>query len=328
MYLANNFGNESSVSNRFPTFQRSLQGQDLFIILGCQGSGTNLLCKILRRVFKFSVVQDRSLILTSAVRINKNPSRSQIQKEINHVYRSLFPGRVHKRFILKHYYNQAKNYTGIEKYLRNSEIRSAKEFVDLFYDYHAYIVDGKHKAIKSDDISEHISGLNEKIFPKKKYILLVRDPRDNALSIVNKPFGPCHLYFAALFVKEKLLLHEQETRRNAESTFIVNYETILSKPQEFIKSFSERFNMEPTGDLSELPPIRKENFNKWASLPRQDLEMCETVLKDEIIRFGYTLKTKANCKFSHKDVFCWRLNEVSKHLVQRTNAQIKNFFNP
>ena len=327
MYLANNFGNGNAVANKFPTFQHSLRGQDLFVILGSQGSGTNLLCTLLRQVFNFSVVQDRSLILTSAVRIDKNPAQSQIKKEIDHVYRSLFPNSVRKRFNLKHYYHQAKNYTGIEKYLRDSEIHNAKEFVDFFYDYHAFVVGGKHKAIKSDDISDHMSGLNEKIIPKKKYILLLRDPRDNAISIVNKPFGPCHLYFASLFVKEKMLLHEQETQRNPESTFVINYETILSKPEKFVKSFSERFNLEPIGDLSKLS-IRKENFNKWALLPRQDLEMCETVLKDEILRFGYTLKTKGNFKFSHKDVLLWRLNELSKHIVQRSNAQIKNFLKP
>ena len=327
MYATEKSAGKNTTANDFPEFRRSLLGQEIFIILGSQGSGTNLLCRILRRVFKFSVVQDRALILKSAIRVNKNPERSLIQREVDHVYRSLFPGSIRKRFDLNHYYHQGKNYKGIEKFLHDSEIRNAKEFVDFFYDYHAFIAGGRHKAIKSDDISELFDELNEEIFPKKKYLLLLRDPRDNALSIANKDFGPCHLYFASLFVKEKLLLHEQETQRDPDSTLAVHYETLLSNPQEFVDNFSERFKIAPLGDLSEQP-IRKENFNKWMRLPERELELCETVLKDEIERFGYTLKTEAKCKFSSKDLLSWRLHELAMRVPQRASAQIKNLIKP
>ena len=327
MHRTKNLKNDNALANDFHSFRRSLQSQDLFIILGSQGSGTNLLCRILREIFKFSIVQDRSLIIDSAVKIHRKPVKSRIRSEINHVYRSFFPGSIRKRFNLKHYYHQAANYVGIEKYLDNSGITNAREFINFFYDYHAFMVGGKYRAIKSDDISTYFGQLDDDFFPPQKHILLVRDPRDNALSIVNKNFGPCVLYCASLYVKEKLLLHEREMQKKPKSGLVTHYETLLQNPKEFVENFSKQFNIEPVGDLSELD-IRKGNFNKWMRLSEHDLEICETVLKDEILRFGYELKTNGNFKFSQKDLLLWRSTNFAKRITQRVNAQFGNLLNP
>jgi len=53
----------------FDSFYEQIKDQPTFIVLGAQGSGTNLLSRILTRALNFSVTKDRSLIFNAAANV-------------------------------------------------------------------------------------------------------------------------------------------------------------------------------------------------------------------------------------------------------------------
>jgi hypothetical protein len=53
----------------FAAFARHVADEPVFVVLGVQGSGTNLLCRVLERAFNFALIEDGSVIFTTAARL-------------------------------------------------------------------------------------------------------------------------------------------------------------------------------------------------------------------------------------------------------------------
>ena len=314
----------------FADVAEKFQQQTQYIILGCQGSGTNLLSKFLQQFFQFSVVHDRSLIFNAAVDVSRDPAPARIREQRDFVYSRLFPGPLTKRLMLKHYYHQAKRYAGIERHFDDVEIRSAEEFANFFYAFHAKTVGGIHKAIKSDDIWEQIEHIPA-VFPKRKYFLLIRDPRDNALSICNKNFGPCNMYVASEYVKQRMDIYRGETDRNPDDTMTITYESLLSKPTDVVEQVANRFGFELPDNweagVDELN-IRATNFNKWKALPPKILSACEFMLQDTLREYGYDIMNSPPKQGTPAQIEMWRTDDTRRRAAQRVRRTVENFIHP
>jgi hypothetical protein len=318
----------------FSDFVKAVRDDELCIILGCQGSGTNLLSQILRSVFGFSVVHDRSLIFNAAVEIHQRLNAKEISRQRARVHQRLFPGPLRRRFQFdtKHFFHQSKNYTGIHDYYGQVEIDSPKAFADFYYCYHAWRQSRRYRAIKSDDLWERIEYVRQ-IFPQRRYVLLVRDPRDNALSIINKPFGPRNIYTASLYVRKRLAAYTQEVEAFPDKSLVVTYETLLEHPDQFVADFSTAFNIAPADDFEtklQSLAIRSENSQKWRRLSKQHLALCEDIFHDELERFGYarvTTASRSNRKgigHSQFDAILWRTRDMCARVPQRIRAIARN----
>jgi len=314
----------------FGELAEKFQQQTQYIILGCQGSGTNLLSQFLRKFFQFSVVHDRSLIYNAAVEVSREPTPARIREQRDYVYGRLFPGPLSKRLMLKHYYHQANRYAGIERHFGDVEILSAEQFANFFYAFHASTVGGIHKAIKSDDIWEQIEHIPT-VFPKRKYFLLIRDPRDNALSIRNKNFGPCNMYVASKYVKRRMDIYRDESDRNPDDMMTIKYESLLSKPNDVVERIADRFDFELPDNwqagVDELN-IRATNFNKWRALPPKILAACESILQDNLREYGYELLNSSPTPGTSAQVAMWRMSDVQRRTVQRVRRTVENFIDP
>lgn len=275
----------------FQSFYRNAVHQHaLLVILGSQGSGTNLLARFLQNLYGYAVVRDRSLVFDAAVRVHGNPTPAAIRRELTHVRRSLFPGPIRRRLQFKHYHHQGRFFAGLERELDRVSPRTAEEFAYFFYAYFAHARGCARMAIKSDDIWEH-GGAIDRILPQVRFVLLVRDPRDNVLSIIDKPFGPRDVYAAALYVRKRLDEYVTITERHAPDVLCIRYETLLTDPHSFVDQFSRSFGLEPLDDveaeLSKLN-VRAGNHGKWrTAMSARDLELCEWVLGPLLDRFGY-----------------------------------------
>ena len=275
--------------SEFGSFYRQIQNQPTFMLLGVQGSGTNFLSRILRIALDVSVTVDRSLIFNAAANLSRDRSKQRATLEANRIVDSLFPGPVRKRLLPKRYYVQNKNYVGIREHLSNAYTDSPSEFADFFYSYHAFVNSKSHKALKSDDVWENID-LAREILPNYRVLLLIRDPRDNALSIMSKRFGPCEIYHASCYVRKRMNAYVALADKNPDCALCVKYEDLLANPIDCVKRMGSFIGVEFTPEVQnrvEQLNIKRDNHQKWKRLSAYDLATSETVLADILSRFEY-----------------------------------------
>src|SRR5688500_14115034 len=75
----------------FDAFFAAVKDEPVYVILGVQGSGTNLLRGILDRAFNFSVVQDQSFVFNAAMKLGSAASRASVQRQFDAIHSRLFP---------------------------------------------------------------------------------------------------------------------------------------------------------------------------------------------------------------------------------------------
>jgi hypothetical protein len=129
------------------------------------------------------------------------------------------------------------------------------------------------------------------LFPESKYLYIVRDGRDVALSLLEKPWGPNNLYACATYWKEcNAESPTLQTLRSHEQILIMRYEDLLADPKEITKKVYE-FLEEPYCEASMekmFVPIKKANYNKWKEkLQPLEVKMFESVASNTLKRFGY-----------------------------------------
>jgi hypothetical protein len=275
----------TSVKPAFETFLAGMKDQPVYVILGVQGSGTNLLRSILTRTFNFSVVQDQSLIYNAAMRLGSTPSAAAIQREFDALHSRMLPSAKTGRRIKT---NGA--FEGIETHFNPRAITCGPDLARFIYAYSAFSRGSTLMAIKSDDLWQTISHIDT-VLPDRRIILLTRDFRDNLLSITNKNFGPIEPLIAAHYVKERFSYYEAEYRRTPEDRRLhVRYEELLESPDEFVARFGSHFRVGVQGQgpaSVDKSRIRRHNVRKWAGLSARELAHCEGVLWDELRAYGY-----------------------------------------
>jgi hypothetical protein len=276
------------IATPFAEFFEATRAQPVYVVLGVQGSGTNLLRRILVSAFDFSVVQDGSVIFNAAARLGRTPSPGAIRREYELIRSRLFPSAMTKK--TKRLIKSNATFSGIDEQFDAARIRSGADLARFVYAYGAYTLGTDRMVIKSDDIWEHIDKMDA-VLPNRRIILLSRDFRDNLLSIANKDFGPIEPLIAARYVKHHFTRYEAEFRRTPPAQrFQVRYEDLLEAPGTFVEQFSRHFRLEPSAQAAAAVgalPIRRNNVQKWSGLSERELARCEAVVRTELLTYGY-----------------------------------------
>ena len=129
------------------------------------------------------------------------------------------------------------------------------------------------------------------LFSDSKYLYVVRDGRDVALSLLKKPWGQNNIYSCAEYWKRC----NEETEaidsiRGKGNLLEINYEALLKKPMEVMKGvysfLGESFPEKERNKI--LDAIRQKNYNKWKNeMKPRDIKMFETVAGNTLERLGY-----------------------------------------
>lgn len=275
----------------FPAFFARMTREPVYVILGVQGSGTNLLGKLLTRLSGFSVLQDYSLVVRAGARLRPDDGDDAIERQFRHLCAEIDPPGW-KRKLKKCLVHRSEALEGMEDAFAGARPRTPAELVRFVYAYRAYRTGLSTMAIKSDDLWEQMDAL-DRLIPNRRIILLTRDFRDNVMSMCGKNFGPIEPVVAAHYVKSRFAHYEAEYRRADASGFHVRYEDILSAPGPTLQALCAHFALpvliDPAGFASEF---REGKVRRWASLTRRDLAWCESVLGDELDRYGYGRETR------------------------------------
>jgi hypothetical protein len=303
----------------FKEFYEQFRHRPVYVVLGVQGSGTNLLSRILTRVFGFSVLRDRSMVFNAAARLGQNPSVADVAREIEAFRMLVAPTRLHRKMGRK-YIQQSAPFDGIFAELSPTTIRTASDFFSTILAYRAFSLGAREMATKSDDLWENIRHIDE-VIPNRRVILLTRDFRDNLLSVGGKGFGPVEPICAALYVKRQFQFYEAEYRRSGSRGYHATFETLVQSPREFVADLMRHFNLAPIVDPSEalatIPP-RPNKVAKWKQLTPRQLAWCEAILEEELIRFGYAPASAHTTLPSTATIVAARARDMVKRFPQKT----------
>jgi hypothetical protein len=273
----------------FARFLEDVRDEPIYVVLGVQGSGTNLLVRLLTRIFNFSAMLDRSLVFNAAARLGTVPSRANVERETRHVLDHIFPSTLTRKFS-KYAIKDNAPFAGLDRVIDPTSIRSGADLARTIYAYRAWATGTTRMAIKSDDIWETIDAM-DRVLPNRRIILITRDFRDNLVSITGKAFGPVEPLSAALYVKERLTPYVSAYRRAGDSALHVRFSTLVNSPRQFVDDFARHFDLTPAvdpDDVIEAFHFRHGKIEKWRTLAPDQLAWCEGVLYEELAAFGYT----------------------------------------
>ena len=129
------------------------------------------------------------------------------------------------------------------------------------------------------------------IFPKANFIYIVRDGRDVALSLLEKPWGPNNIYKCAKYWSR--LNNQGKTigkLKDKNQLYFIKYEDLLkdttSKALEIYDFLGE--SITETEIISLTKTVQSGNYNKWKQqMTPNQLRVFEAISSKELTAFGY-----------------------------------------
>ncbi|QSP93526.1 sulfotransferase [Marinobacter salinisoli] len=156
------------------------------------------------------------------------------------------------------------------------------------------------------------------LFPNARFIYIVRDGRDVALSLLKKPWGPnnvvsCAEYWKILNSKE-LELSEIAKKSNL---FSLTYEELLNNPTELIREIYQYLGEElPKSRIIKVQKNTKiGNKEKWRTeLTIDQIRQFEAIAGNKLMELGYPVLTSSP-KISLMERFYFKTHEfISKNI--------------
>jgi len=309
----------------FAEFQEQVACEPVWVVLGVQGSGTNLLSRVLERSFGFSLIEDGSVIFKTAAQIGQAPTPADVRRGYAKVRSRLFPSTFVRK--TRRLVRSNTSFDGIDEQFGPALISSGADLARFVYAYGAFKLGTGRMAIKSDDLWEDITRIDE-VLPNRRIVLLTRDFRDNLLSVSGKDFGPVDPLSAARFVKQQFAIYENEYLRTPSAFRVqVRYEDLLESPSALAHALSAHFRLplaEHWQASLDALRIRRGTVEKWRRLPSRQLANVEALLARELASYGYELSGQ-ELSFPTRPVMTMalasdavrRIGQKGRHIVKR-----------
>jgi hypothetical protein len=303
----------------FVTYLERTRNEPVYVILGVQGSGTNLLGRILRKFYGFSLLRDRAYITNAAGRLGAAPTPAAIRREIRAFEGRAFPSALRRK--TAHIIADYGNFPGVMEELRPDRIRNGADFAHLIQAYRAFSLGTDRMAVKSDDLWMNMPALGVAL-PNRRTLLITRDFRDNLLSISGKDFGPIEPLRAAQYVKERIGPYAAEYRRAGPDGLHVTFEMLVTDVTALFGRLSTHFGLAPVVDpetAAQRFKARPNKTQKWKGLPKRELALCEGLLYEELVAFGYQPESPGPVLPGSGDVAAATARDLVKRVPQKIN---------
>ncbi len=198
---------------------------------------------------------------------------------------------------------------------RDGVFRQARErnLICIFFAIYDQYLEGAHKkrwGCKSTFMLYHVA-LIRRYYPCAKFIYMVRDGRDVAVSAKETIFNRYNVYYTArLWKKEQQIGIYWLSKLSKEEMILIKYEDLLSNTEEVIRSlclflnepyqesvlgFFNTAEAKKSGSLSTAwrntsGPILKDNFGKFRTeLKTREIDLFEAIAAQELDHFSYKL---------------------------------------
>ena len=146
-----------------------------------------------------------------------------------------------------------------------------------------------------------------KLFPYAKFIYIVRDGRDVALSLLKKPWGPSNIFSCAEYWRDCNTWNSTlEILKTNKQLITIKYEDLITQPEQIIINI---FNfLEQQYDHVKIHKtisnINCVNSNKWKTkMSRRQIKLFENICADILIMHNY--KTSYQKKKINLFIFFW-----------------------
>jgi hypothetical protein len=195
----------------------------------------------------------------------------------------------------------------------------------------------------------HIDRLAE-IWPDARFVVLVRDGRDVALSVMDVPFGPNNAWAAARSWATAIRQGREATARYPGRVLEVRYEDVVSAPERTIASVCAFLELEYAPDMLAIERTDRSKViedqagwftNVWSGIttaavgkwrtelsPRQ-VEVFEAVAGDELWQLGYETSGDASTRalvpaYAAHDAAMRGVNFVRLRLLQERGREVRH----
>jgi len=302
-------GIQSQLSDKERRIRQIKNSPPIFII-GSQRSGTSFLYRLVQSYLKIGFGRDNG----NFVRMMDMLRFYGDLKEEQNIRRLLKDILAIPEF--------KKRFKGLEidedHFIANLEERSYAEVVRRFYAEWAYFKETDRWGGKTPDYSIYANELYS-LFPDAKFIHIMRDGRDVALSLFKLEWGPESPMQAAKHWKDRAKSALEFGKGLSDKTYMeLRYEGLLDNPQKefarivhFIEYEGDRealinqFNNEIEGK------IKQGNYNKWKRemSPRQ-IKAFERVAGDLLKELDYEVTSDASTLASKPGAAAWGMDHI------------------
>jgi len=190
---------------------------------------------------------------------------------------------------------------------------------------------GKGKlGTKEPDFWKYWEVLDQLFGTKAKYLCIVRDGRDVALSLFREKWGLKSVYIAAKHWVEFLETAEEiRNKLPPERFLVIRYETLLTEPEYSVSELEKITGAELTNArrahiIDELRRSKyANNFNKWkTSMSKRDVGIFESIAADWLDVYGYELSGE-ELKIAFPERTFYELEEVWRKTLMTVRGSIK-----
>lgn len=135
-----------------------------------------------------------------------------------------------------------------------------------------------------------------KLFPNSKYIYIVRDGRDVALSLFEKDWGPNNVYYSASYWVALNQNHDCIGKLKAlNNLHYLKYEDLLDNVEKHIREIYAFLDMKyEEKDLRDLSTtVKSGNYNKWKNrMTARQINTFDNIAANTLKRFDYETSTE------------------------------------
>lgn len=258
-----------------------MKNHEQLFIIGAPRSGTTYLASLLENS-RFKTPIETHYIIKYKKKLDKYEPLSKqknLSKLVNDISKER-PVRQHNK--------------NLDIIKANQQISSSNTYYQVVNEINTALVDNQKNCCWGDKTPHYLRELETLIemFPDAYYIFIVRDGRDVALSLLEKPWGPNNLLSCATYwrdLNEKFITHHRKIPE--EKLLFIKYEELISKLPEHINKIFEFINEEKeTLDkvLKSFTEPKRNNSNKWKKkLSSKQQETFESQASSVLKWFDY-----------------------------------------
>lgn len=294
----------------------------LFIV-GLSRSGTKLIRDLLNRNDQISIPEIETHFIPGLLKKN--------QLTVMEVYQEIKTSLFVKRF-------DTIEWPSLKTLESIKSIDNSEDLIESLLKY--YAIEGEDKIWRQDRIwgDKTPSYLREldllkMHFPQCKFLHIIRDPRDRALS-VNKTWGKSMYRATELWRRE--IEDSRKWMERQDSYMELKYEDLLADPEQILRrictflsvDFTEKMLIlkkpsEKYGASSELLKVKKNNSSKFESMNKSQIKRIEEIAYPMMKEKGYTTRYAKNHRsFSASNML---MNKISDYLKFKVSVKLKDY---
>ncbi len=273
---------------------REIKDSAPVFVIGSQRSGTSFLYRLIQKYLKIGFGRDNGLFVRKMKMLDYY---GDLKNDAN--LRRLLTDILNEPDVKRRFPELE---IDVDAFISQMDERTYPELVRRFYAEWAYLKGANRWGGKTPDYSIYTAELLE-LFPDAKFVHIIRDGRDVALSLFRLDWGAKSPIVAAKHWKERVEAACNFGRTLDDSQYLeIRYEHLVQFPEEIFENLihfldweDDRYKIIDQFNRGIVGKVRRDNFNKWKTqMSRRHIRAFEQVAGDLLKRLGYNTTLPAD----------------------------------